>query len=104
MVFCSFQREHTTSRQKKFWIKVWVAQKKDAGRLDGVKVILGETNKSRITGKTQTAHQNMCHVFTAKASNAKSIDQARVWKPVKQGCAVTRAIRRPILTKKDGVQ
>ena len=46
----------------------------------------------------------MCHVFTAKASDAKSIGQALVWKPVKQGCAVTPAIRRSILTKKDGVQ
>jgi len=37
--------------------QVYLAQKKDAGRLEGIKVILDEINKSRITDKTQTAHK-----------------------------------------------
>jgi hypothetical protein len=34
-----------------------LAQKNDAGRLDGEKAILGGINKARITDKTQTAHK-----------------------------------------------
>jgi len=76
-----------------------LAQEKDAGRLDGVKVISGEINKVRINDKTQTA-QKICATYLQR----KQVLPKASAEPVKYGCAVALGIRRPILTTKEGVQ
>ena len=60
--------------------EVSVRQKKDAGRLDRVKVIFGEINKAKITNIIQPAHKICAACYHRKVSTAKNIGQARVWK------------------------